>query len=156
MAKTYFSIFITALFVSGCAAPKYTGKPINRYDKLFQITIVKDEATRSIFLNTMETWCLDNGVDYIVVPDGTKHNPNELTLDYVSRWSWDFSLYIANARISAYKNKKNVGYVEFRAPDSLNTDKFGDDEKRIRAMMQMLFGQITEKEVNQKLSSGEL
>jgi len=153
--KVYSFIFIV-MFLTGCAAPKFHVESIDGYDKLMPITIVRDDATRGIFLSTMETWCLDKGVDCSIVPDGTKHIDDDLTLDYVSRWSWDVTTYISDSTIKAYKNKKRVGTVTFNAPDSLDFDKFGDDDKRIDMMMKLLFGEITEAEANKKLSSGEL
>ena len=99
---------------------------------------------------------LDASFECKVVPDRSKHNPKELTLNYVSRWSWDFTTFIADAELKAYKNKQLVGEVTFKAPNSLNTDKFGDDKKRIKTMVELLFGSISEADANKKLADGDL
>lgn len=79
-----------------------------------------------------------------------------MTLTYVSRWSWDLVTFIADADVKALKNNYIIGEVEFKAPNSGNLDKFGDDDKRIKSMMEILFGQQTVEEAQAKISSGEI
>lgn len=88
--------------------------------------------------------------------DYTQPNPDELTLTYVSRWSWDFTTFIADAKISAFKNNKKVGEVQFQAPNTLDTSKFGDDEKRIYMMLQLLFAEKTINEAQNSISRGDI
>jgi len=38
----------------------------------------------------------------------------------------------------------------------MDMDKFGDDEKRIKTMVELLFGSIEESEANIKLTDGTL
>ena len=52
---------------------------------LDNITIVKNDATRVIFLDSMKDWCLDTAHKCSVVGDGTLPQQSELTLTYVSR-----------------------------------------------------------------------
>lgn len=120
------------------------------------ITIVRDDATREVFLSRMETWCQDNGYDCSVAPDGSLHKPNNLTLVYISFWSWDITTYIADATIKAYKDSKRIGEATFKASNNFNGAKWGDDEKRIGILMQLLFGQVTQEEANQMLAAGQL
>jgi len=155
MSKIIVSL-LTVILLSACAAPKFSVQPIKQDSHLDTITIVEDNDTRNIFLDIMQSWCLDSGYQCKTLADGTVHNPDELTLNYVSRWSWDLRPYIADAKIKAYKNRKKVGEVTFKAPNSLNTSKFGEDEKRIETMMELIFGQISEEQANKKLAAGEL
>ena len=156
MKHTHIFVFFV-LLLSGCAGPQFSVQPINENNRTTEITVVEDNATREVFLNSIESWCFDHSYNCNVVPDGSKHIPEELTLNYVSRWSWDFRTFIGDATIKAYKNRDLVGKVEFKAPNSeFNFDKFGDDVKRIETMMQLLFGLITETEANKKLVSGKL
>jgi hypothetical protein len=149
-------IIIVTTLISGCAGPRFTVNPISSENQLKEITVVKDDATREVFLNSIESWCLDNSYNCRVVPDRSKHVPEELTLNYVSRWSWDFTTFIADAEIKAYKNTQLVGEVTFLAPNSGNLNKFGNDKKRIKTMVELLFGSITEPEANKKLTTDEL
>jgi len=154
--KKYLIPIVTVVLLASCASPKFAAKPISTENKLKDITVVKDDATREVFLDTIESWCLDESYECKFVPDRTKHVAEELTLNYVSRWSWDFTTFIADAEIKAYKNKQLVGEVTFKAPNSLDMDKFGDDKKRIKTMVELLFGSIEESEANIKLSDGKL
>ncbi|WP_089138943.1 Sbal_3080 family lipoprotein [Vibrio rumoiensis] len=149
-------VLSASLFLAACSAPKYTVNPIQENEQRKEITIVKDDATRAIFLDTMQEWCLDNAKRCTLVPDGSHPNPSELTLIYVSRWSWDLSTYISDSRINAYKDERKVGEVEFKAPDTINTDKWGDDRKRILMMLDLLFGKQTATEAHSKIESGEI
>ena len=155
MKKFLLSIAAVTLIAS-CASPKFTAKAISTTNQMKDVTVVKDDATREVFLDSIESWCLDKSYDCKIVPDRSKHNPEELTLNYVSRWSWDFTTFIADAELKAYKNKQLVGEVTFKAPNSMNTDKFGDDKKRIKTMAELLFGLISEADANKKLAAGEL
>lgn len=149
-------ILLCPLFLTACASPKYTATPIEAEHKSTAITIVKDDDTRAIFLDSMQEWCLDTAHKCTVVTDGTQPIPQELTLTYVSRWSWDFRTFIADAKVNAYKNNKKVGEVEFKAPNTATTTKFGDDSKRIESMMKILFGDQTVSEAQEKISTGEI
>ncbi|MBE3655010.1 MULTISPECIES: Sbal_3080 family lipoprotein [Vibrio] len=154
----YKKIIILGLpvLLAACAAPKYTAEAISGENQSKEITIVKDDATREIFLDSMQEWCLDTAHKCTVVSDGTPPKSSELTLTYVSRWSWDFRTFIADAQVKAYKNNEKVGEVEFKAPNSASTDKWGDDKKRIITMMDILFGKQTVSEAQSKIKSGEM
>ncbi|MFA0441423.1 Sbal_3080 family lipoprotein [Vibrio sp. 10N.222.51.C12] len=144
------------VLLAACAAPKYTAEVIPEDNQSKDITIVKDDATREIFLESMQEWCLDTAHKCTVVSDGTPPESSELTLTYVSRWSWDFRTFVADAKIKAYKNSAKVGEVEFKAPNSANSDKWGNDSKRIIAMMDLLFGKQTLSEAQSKIKAGEM
>jgi len=155
MNKTLLILSLPIL-LTACAAPKYSATPISPVHQSKNITIVKDDATRAVFLDTMKEWCVETDHTCTVVSDGTPPNPEEVTLTYVSRWSWDLVTFIADADVKALKNNYIIGEVEFKAPNSGNLDKFGDDDKRIKSMMEILFGQQTVEEAQAKISSGEI
>ncbi|HHF3071001.1 TPA: Sbal_3080 family lipoprotein [Vibrio diabolicus] len=144
------------ILLAACAAPKYTVEAISEENQSKEITIVKDDATRDVFLDSVQEWCLDTAHKCTVVSDGTLPKSSELTLTYVSRWSWDFRTFIADAQVKAYKNSKKVGEVEFKAPNSANSDKWGNDNKRIIAMIDLLFGKQSVNEAQFKIKSGEM
>ena len=144
------------VLLAACASPKYTVEAIPEEHQSEEVTIVKDDATREVFLDSMQEWCLETAHKCTVVSDGTSPKGSELTLTYVSRWSWDFRTFIADAQVKAYKNSEKVGEVEFKAPNSANTNKWGNDNKRIIAMMDLLFGKQTVIEAQSKIKSGEM
>ncbi|KAB0304341.1 hypothetical protein F2Z80_10495 [Vibrio fortis] len=148
-------LFAVAL-LAGCSAPKYSGNALPEANNIENITIVEDTKTRTVFLDSMLDWCLNNQVKCKVVADGSEHKPEEVTLDYVSRWSWDFRTFVADAKISAYQGQERVGNVEFKAPNSANLSKFGDDMERIKAMMDILFDKKTAQEATQMIADEKL
>ncbi|MGL5334584.1 MAG: Sbal_3080 family lipoprotein [Enterovibrio sp.] len=155
MYKKFIILSLPAL-LAACAGPKYTAEAILEENQSREITIVQDNATRNVFLESMQEWCLDTDHQCTVVSDGTPPNKSELTLTYVSRWSWDFRPFIGDAQIKAYKNNKKVGSVEFVAPNSLNPGKFGNNKKRITTMLDLLFGKQTVDEAQSKIDSGTI
>jgi hypothetical protein len=91
-----------------------------------------------------------------VVSDGTPPDENELTLSYMSRWSWDFKTFIADAKVKAYRDNTKVGEVEFLAPNNTNPSKWGNDSKRITTMLDLLFGLESVAGAQEKIASGEM
>ena len=154
--KNKLVILALPILLTACAAPKYAGTPISPVHQSKNITIVKDDATRAVFLETMQEWCVETDHTCTVVSDGTPPNPEDVTLTYISRWSWDLITFIADAEVKALKNHYIIGEVDFKAPNSGNFDKYGDDDKRIKSMMEILFGQQTVEEAQAKISSGEI
>ncbi|OED72487.1 hypothetical protein A143_04715 [Vibrio splendidus ZS-139] len=153
--KNWLTLAVVFL-LAGCSAPKYSGNALPEANNIENITIVEDVKTRSIFLDSMLDWCLNNQVKCKVVADGSEHNPEDITLDYVSRWSWDFRTFVADANISAYQDQQRIGNVEFKAPNSGNLSKFGDDMERIKAMMDILFNKKTSTQATQMIADDKL
>lgn len=67
-----------------------------------------------------------------------------------------FKLLYSRLRINAYKDELKVGKVEFKAPNTLNSDKWGDDRKRILMMLDLLFGKKNTTEAQSKIESSEI
>ncbi|MCF7495625.1 Sbal_3080 family lipoprotein [Vibrio sp. L5-1] len=153
--KNWLALAVVFL-LAGCSAPKYAGNALPEANNIENITIVEDVKTRSIFLDSMLDWCLNNQVKCKVVADGSEHNPEDITLDYVSRWSWDFRTFVADAKISAYQDQQRIGNVEFKAPNSGNLSKFGDNMERIKAMMDILFDKKTSTQATQMIAEDKL
>lgn len=139
-------VFLGAL-LTGCAGPRYFGTPINGVSTT-DVVIIRNEATRPGFQQTMEDWLKKNSYPYVVVPDKSAFDPDKVNLEYVGHWAWDLALYLNNATISAYSKGQRVGIVDFRSPNSLNLNKFGNGAERVTYMMDILFGKITVDEAN--------
>ncbi|MCU8006484.1 hypothetical protein L5M11_02935 [Shewanella sp. SM87] len=54
--KKFLVAVLGVAILSGCAAPRYTAKPIETNTKNVEIVIIKDKETRDGFQETMETW----------------------------------------------------------------------------------------------------
>ena len=137
----YILILIVAATLSACAGPKFSSTPLQYVDS--PIVIIKDNETRAGFLQTMENWLRQNGYEYTVLPDGSRHRHEDLTLEYEGEWSWDLALYLTDAEIKAYNNGQRVAEVSFKVPRiTANLGKFGSAEKRINEMMNRLFANV--------------
>jgi hypothetical protein len=135
-------LLITAFVLSGCAGPKYIAADISSslVDLEPSIMVINHQKTRSSFQKAMTTWLENNDKPFEILPASSTHSPDFLTLEYVGRWSWDLGLFLADAEIKAYHGGKQVGTVQFIAPNTFNSAKYGDAEERIGYMMDVLFG----------------
>lgn len=143
-------IFWCGLFVAvlaGSTGPKYSGSVIEDAGSA-EIVIINDRETRSGFQKAMEEWLNSHNYKYVVVPDGSEHDLDKLSLEYVGLWSWDMAIFLADARITAYHKGQKVGEAKYKASNNFNFNKFGNGAERIKHMMDVLFGKITTDEVN--------
>jgi len=151
--KNFLLAAVGVVVLSGCGSPRYTAKPIETNVNNVEVVIVNDKDTRDGFQDTMESWLQINNYNYTILPDGSKHDLNKLTLEYEGHWGWDLALYLKNAEINAFQNGQRVGEVKFKVPYTANPNKFGDGAERIGYMMDTLFGQITADEATKKVNS---
>ena len=145
--KNLFGILLLSVILSGCAGPKYTANPIKEEIKA-EVVIVNDKETRDGFQNRVESWVDQHNYEYIAVPEGTKYDLDKVTLEYVGVWRWDLALFLEQASINAYYKGQRIGDVNYRAPNNLNGNKFGNADERIGYMMDILFGQMSVSEGN--------
>ena len=147
--KLFCYIFIITLF-TGCAGPRYTGFSIKHPQKT-EVVIIEDKETRIGFRTAMESWLTENDFQYIILPDGSPFDQNKINLEYEGHWNWDLALFLYDARITAFCKGQKVGEVRFKAPNSLNLNKYGHAETRIKFMMDALFAKISFADANNKL-----
>ncbi len=150
--KRFLLAVIGMSILSGCAGPRYAAMPIQADTDKSEVVIINDRETRVGFQKTMEAWLVRNNYSFTVAPDGSKHDLDKLTLEYIGKWGWDGALYLKDAEIKAYQNGQRVGEVTFRVPYTANLNKFGNGAKRIGIMMDALFGHITAEGATRKVN----
>lgn len=142
-----------AIVITGCAGPRYNGSAIapELHQHKPQVVVIEDAETREGFRKTIENWLQKNNYQYSISPDGSKHNQDILTIEYVGHWNWDLALYLSRAKIEAFHQGQRVGEVTYKAPNTLNTNKFSNAEERIEYMLEVLFGKISDIEANRSI-----
>jgi hypothetical protein len=146
MKKIFWCGLLVAI-LAGCSGPKYIGSAIEDVSSA-EIVIINDVETRSGFQDAMQDWLFSHNYKFVIKPDGSKHDLDKISLEYVGLWSWDMAIFLADARITAYHKGQQVGEVKYKASNNFNFSKFGDGAERIKHMMDVLFGKITTDEVN--------
>lgn len=143
------------LLITGCAAPRYEQQTFNNdivlSDKEF--ILVKDDKTRKGFLKAMEKWLKTNEYSYELGKQGDSFDKDKISLEYVGQWSWDMGLFMSLAEIKTFQDGRRVNEVTFRAFNNANLNKFGDAEKRIGYMMDVLFGKKTAEEATKAINA---
>jgi len=154
MKKIYVLLSLGALLlVMGCAGPRITGGsiPSNVLSNKPDVLLINDDETREGFNEAVEDWLKDNKKVYTVKPEHSQHDPKKLTIEYVGHWKWDMALYLSRAEIEAFHGGQRIGSVNFKAPNSLNLNKWGSGEERIKLMMDVLYGKKTATEATREL-----
>ena len=149
-----FFLFLVIL-ISGCAGPRYSGTAVDPGITAndIEVVVIKDNKTKEGFLATIEEWLIKNRYNYIVAQDNSKHDLEKLTIEYVGYWKWDMALYLSNAEIEAFYGGQRVAAVEYKAPNTLNGNKFGVGAERITHMLEILFGKITAIEATKTINA---
>lgn len=143
MKKIFIMLAVTLL--TACASPRYTGQSIDNLvtTKKPHVVVIRDAQTREGFLEVMTEWLKKNDYTYTVESSYAKHAPDNVTLEYKGHWKWDLALYLHNAEIEAYHGGQRIAEVTYRAPNSLNPNKFSSAETRITYLMDVLFGKLS-------------
>lgn len=145
---------LASLFLTGCSGPRFTGGSISA-DILASrpaILSIDDKETREGFKLAIEDWLTEENYTNTTAADGTQHDPKKITLEHVGYWKWDLALFLSQAEIDAFHQGQRVGSVTFKAPNNMNLNKWGSAEKRIKLMLDILFGKITLEEANLALN----
>ncbi|MBY4676125.1 Sbal_3080 family lipoprotein [Marinobacterium arenosum] len=146
-------VCVLAMLTSACAAPRYSGSAISQdiHENGTEIVLIKDNETRDGFRQTVENWFKKNNYKYVVKAEGSKHEFDKLTIEYVGKWNWDLALYLSDAKMEAFHQGQRVGEVSYKAPNSLNTNKFSNAEERIEYMLEVLFGKLSDIEATKAI-----
>ncbi|MDH4100385.1 MAG: Sbal_3080 family lipoprotein [Nitrospirota bacterium] len=155
--KKFLLLALTLGTLVGCAAPRYSGSSIEPgiMASSPNVAVVKDRETREGFLAAVESWLRHNNYQYTVIPEGSKFEPDDLTLEYVGYWRWDLALFLHQADIKAHFKGQQVGTVNFEAPNNMSPRKFGNAEERIGYMLDVLFGKISAAEATSAIDKQE-
>lgn len=148
-----FAFILSLTVLAGCAGPRISGNaiPSEIISSDPEILSINDAETRDGFQRAVESWLSKNRKKYTVKPDYSKHEPDKITLEYEGKWGWDLALYLREAEIEAFYKGQRVSSVSFKAPNSLNANKWGNAEERINLMLDVLFGKLSAAEATQEL-----
>jgi len=135
------SCFLCFVFLSGCAIT-YTQQPISTPKIKNKICIIHNPKTRAGFERNMVEWLREHQYQTKILPQYSNKNVCEWLLTYYGKWSWDIYIYLADAKITAYHDGEYAGYSRFHVQGksmSMNLQKYGSADTRVRAMMDKLF-----------------
>tara|TARA_R110002050_G_scaffold46900_5_gene109990 strand:+ start:254 stop:715 length:462 start_codon:yes stop_codon:yes gene_type:complete len=153
MMKKIGLIALLALTVlaTGCSGQKINSEIQDAvvYDPGYEIQIIQDKETRTGFLDAVTAWMDQNGYQYTVDQEGAKHDNDKLTVEYVGYWNWDMATYLNYSKIEGFNQGQRVRQIEFSSGNL--PSKFGNSEKRIQLMLDVMFGRKTVEEANAQL-----
>ena len=130
------------LLFSSCVSVGHQSQAAKGIKNADTICIVPHPQTREGFQRAMEAWLEHRNYKVNVLPVGSNISDCAWSLTYSGEWSWDWSIYLADAEIIAYHNGTQVGKSEFNAPGGIfnfNPKKWGSADTRVQEMMNRLF-----------------
>jgi len=119
------------------------------YGNNYEVQIIQDAETRESYLDAVTGWMDQNGYKYEVDAEGTKHDNEKVTVEYIGRWHWDLATYMSYSQMTGFNDGGSIGTVSFSAGNL--PSKFGSAEKRIQLMLDVLFGRKTVAEAEAEL-----
>lgn len=147
-------VLAIAVVLVDCAGPRFSGRAIEpRPDPAqYDVVVVEDQDTKDGFRTAIEEWLEARSYHHSIAPDRSRHDPERLTLEYHGEWQWDLAIFLSRANIQAFHDGQRVGSVDFRAPNNLNGNKFGDGAERVQYMMDVLFGRMSASEATAQIN----
>ena len=153
MKKVLWSVLFAAI-LTGCAGPRYKAFSSIEAPTSSKVVIRNNPKVRIGFQEAIESWLKTAGYEYIVVPAESQYDLDKISLEYTGLWQFHWISYLGEARITALTRGQKVGQVEYKAPNLLNNNKYGNAEERIKYMMAILFKKMTPEDAT-KLINGE-
>ena len=139
-----FVIFLFCILpLSGCVFISHNHSGAEGINNAEQIVIIKSLSTREGFLNAIKEWMTRNNYKYSVIESGESNlSDYEGALDYKGTWRWDFTIFLDDAEIRAFKNGQEIGNAKYNVgiKGGYNLSKWRSAEKTIFRMLDNLFG----------------
>jgi hypothetical protein len=107
-----------------------------------EMCVVEDPAVDQTFLPAYKAALERQGFAVSVLPPGSPVGSCPLTSTYYARWSWDFTPYMARAKIIVYRDGTEVGDALYDAPTAgtaLTTRIYESTESKVDTMVDQLF-----------------
>ncbi|MCK5491643.1 MAG: hypothetical protein KAJ14_00860 [Candidatus Omnitrophica bacterium] len=136
-------LMFCVIHLSGCVFITHKATIAEGINSAEQIVIVKNAKTKEGYLTAIKDWMVKNNHKYIVIdPVDCKLSDQEWALEYAVTWQWDFTIFLNDAEIKAFKNGQEVGNARYNVgiKGGLNLSKWRSAEKTIFRMLDNLFG----------------
>jgi len=135
----FFIVFLYLGIAGGCTSFEVVNEPVPEILQAEKVCLVVHDDTREFFKTTLKEWLREQGITPDVYPQGTPVDICEWTLEYEGRWSWVVGLYLADAKITAYRDGSEAGRVWLDV-GKWDGHKWEDGRERIYKLMNMLSG----------------
>ncbi|MFW5498799.1 MULTISPECIES: Sbal_3080 family lipoprotein [unclassified Maridesulfovibrio] len=138
--KLYFVVLILG-GMAGCSSIAVVNEPVPDILQAEKVCIVVHDDTRELFKTTLKEWMREQGITPDIYPQDTSVDICEWSLTYEGRWSWMVGLYLADAKITAYRDGSEAGraWLDIGKWDGY---KWEDGKVRIYKLMDMLSGKV--------------
>jgi hypothetical protein len=144
-------VLLCILGISACASDKGLLE-LKQMDSVPEkVVILKDQPTRELVLPILVEWFAENNHDATVVESINEIKPNDYVLSYRAWWGWDLSTYMRKANMKVKLDNETLAKLRFSALEYGGFGKFGDTEKRLKILLDVLFGKITREEADKRL-----
>ncbi|PKG81978.1 hypothetical protein CXF85_15705 [Colwellia sp. 75C3] len=152
---------ITSIALSGCSGNGMSNvKQLNTNEfkqAKTQIVMIDDDKQRTSVKNVLSDWMLEN--DYDVADYNVrvkqKLKDGQVLFKYNANWWWDMASYMRYANLELVdKNGSVLASVDFDSVEYGGMDKFGNAERRLIILMEVLMNEMDIKAAEKCLELG--
>lgn len=135
-----FGVLPLLLLVVGCSIVQEI-KPVSPADLAARtICVVQNTSVRKEFLEAYKQALEQKGFVVTLLEPNAGITQCPLTTTYTANWRWDLALYLAYARMTVFRDGKQVGQATY---DALlgggRLDKFIKADEKVRELVNQLF-----------------
>ncbi|WP_426357664.1 Sbal_3080 family lipoprotein [Pseudocolwellia sp. HL-MZ19] len=147
--KYLLTSLILVLTLSGCSGNGMSNvKQLKANDfkqAKTQIVMIEDDKQRKSVKNVLSDWMISNGYDVAdyEVRVIEKLKDGQVLFKYNANWWWDVASYMRYANLELIdKNGSVLASVDFDSVKYGGMDKFGDAERRLKILMEVLMNEM--------------
>ena len=127
-----------SLSVAGCAITQKVDPVLGVTTK--EVCVIEDPAVRATFLQTYKRALRDKGYTVKMLEADSSITSCPVTSTYTARWSFDFTIYMAEADITVFRDGAKAGQASYDAKKGgLNLTKWIDADAKIVELTGQLF-----------------
>ena len=140
MSRRRWWLPLVAVLLVGCSI-KQNVKPVTAAQLTSKdICVRENAAVRAGFLEAYRRALHDKGFTVRVLEPAAGVTACPLLTTYTANWRWDFTMYMAYAEMTVYRDGGEIGKAVYDTMSGgLNTNKFINADEKVRELVDQLF-----------------
>lgn len=143
---------IIVLSLSACSSIRVENvTQLKQTEIIDEFVVIKDSATRETVLPVIENHLAEKGYQVRTVQSVSDIDPDDYAIKYRAWWSWDLALYMSRVHMEILHDDAIIGSIDYEGKGGLNTNKWGNGERRLELIIDTLLNEITVQEANKRI-----
>lgn len=143
---------LLVLSLSACSSIRVENvTQVPRTEIVDEFVVIKDSATRETVLPVIENHLAQKGFQVRTVQSVSEIDPEDYAIKYRAWWSWDLALYMSRVHMEVLHGGAIIGSIDYEGKGGLNTNKWGNGERRLEIIIDTLLNDITVQDANKRI-----